>query len=609
MATVVAKEFRFEDEAREALMAGLDAVARAVKTTLGPKGRNVALGKRTTISIPQEKGGTQTVKVLQVTVTHDGVTVAKEVELRDPFQNMGAQLVKEIASKTNDIVGDGTTTAVVLAEAIVKEGERLRTGGANPVRLRRGMQRALPLVVARLKEIATPATGGTQDLTRVATIAAADEEIGRAVGEAMDRVGRDGLLTIEESRGLRRLEVEYVDGMRFDKGLITPFFITDESQAEAVLEQPYVLVTDRKISLVAELAPVLDRLLAELKRQEARRKGQGGAGTQRRKDAASGVPVSPRRRVAASGESPAPEGEQELVGEGPNSLLVVAEDVEGEALGLLVINKLRGVLQTAAVKAPGYGERRKEMLKDIAILTGATFLSADEGYNLEEAKVEHLGRARRIIVDKDNTTIVGGVGSPEAIQARVAELKSHLAEATYEYDREQIEGRIAKLSGGIATIRVGGATAAEMKERKFRVDDAIHAVQAAAAEGIVPGGGMALVLAGEALGGDAVGHLGGDERLGALMLQRALGAPARQILRNAGYDPAGILAELRRRRQGTDGRGLGFDVISGRYVDMLEVRIIDPVKVVRTALENACSIAGMILATAVLVAETPQPAA
>lgn len=599
-------------------MVGLRTVARAVKTTLGPKGRNVAFTKQRTVTIPAtEKSGSSTKKVLDITVTHDGVTVAREVELPDPFHNMGAQLVKEIASKTNEAAGDGTTTAVVLAEAIVNEGDRLRAGGANPVRLRRGMERTLPIALAKLKEISRPAAGGTRDLIRVATIAAAEPEIGRVVGEAMDRVGRDGVLTVEEGRSVR-LEVEYIEGLRFDKGYISPFFITDESNAEAGLEQPYVLVTDRKITLVAELAPVLDLLLAAAKAQAAagRRPGLPRPADPGRATAAPGrTPSSVRAAARGPLSGRAGEGiggeaggaKEDLAREGPRTLLVVAEDVEGEALGLLVVNKLKGVLQTAAVKAPGYGERRKEMLKDIAVLTGATFLSADEGYNLEEAKVEHLGRARRALIDKDNTTIIGGAGALEAIQARVAQLKSHLAEATYEFDREQIEGRIAKLSGGIATIRVGGSTETELKERKSRVDDAIHAVRAAADEGIVPGGGIALLLVADALDESAVGHLQGDERLGALMLRRALQAPAQQIVRNAGYDPGGILGEVRRRREET--ANLGFDVLSGTYQDMLEAAIIDPTKVTRAALENACSIAGMILATAVLVAEAPQPAA
>ncbi len=528
-----AKQLVFREDARKALKRGVDQLAEAVKTTLGPKGRNVALDK----------------KYGAPSVTHDGVTVAKDVELSDPFENMGAQLLKEAASKTNDVAGDGTTTSVVLAQAIVNEGMRNVAAGANPMLLKRGLDKAVEAVVAEIKAMAVP-VNGKEDIAHVASISAADREIGELIAEVMDKVGKDGVITVEESRGLR-FETEFVEGMEFDRGYISPYFVSNAERMVAELDEPSILITDKKISAIADILPLLEKLLQT--------------------------------------------GRKELV--------VLAEEVEGEALATLVVNKLRGTINVLAVKAPGFGDRRKEMLRDIAVLTGGQVISEETGRKLESATLADLGGARRVVSTKDETTVVEGHGKPEEIQGRIKQIKAQVEETTSDYDREKLQERLAKMSGGVAVIKVGAGTETELKEKKHRVEDALSATRAAIEEGIVPGGGVALVNAARAL--DNL-RLQGDEATGITILRRALEEPMRHIGFNAGLDGAVLVEAIRRKASEAQNRNLGYDVLAGAYVDLVKAGVIDPAKVTRSALENASSIAGMILTTEALITEIPE---
>jgi len=530
----LAKQLKFDEEARRSLKRGMDLLADAVKTTLGPKGRNVALDK---------KFGTPT-------VTHDGVTVAKEIELEDPFENMGAQLLKEAATKTNDVAGDGTTTATVLAQAIANEGLRNIAAGANAMLLKRGIDQAAQAVVAELKKMSTPVQG-KEDIAHVATISAADAEIGELIAEVMDKVGKDGVITVEESKGLR-FETEFVEGMNLDRGYISPYFVSNPDRMEAVLDEPYLLITDKKISAISDILPVLEKLLQVTK-----------------------------------------------------NLCIIAEDVDGEALATLVVNKLRGTLNILAIKAPGYGDRRKAMLEDIAILTGGRVISEEVGRKLDSVQVQDLGRARRIVSNKDETTIVEGRGKEADIAARIKQIKAQIDETTSEYDREKLQERLAKLSGGVGVIKVGAGTETELKEKKHRVEDALSATRAAVEEGIVPGGGVALLNAAKALDGLT---LAGDEQLGVAIMRRALDEPMRQLAENAGLEGSVVIGEIRRRQEESGNDKLGFNVLTGEYVDLVKAGIIDPAKVTRSAVENAASIAGMILTTEALVTDIPEKA-
>ncbi|MCL4825995.1 MAG: chaperonin GroEL [Caldilinea sp.] len=529
---MMAKQIIYEDEARRALKAGVDALANAVKTTLGPKGRNVALDK---------KWGSPT-------VTHDGVTVAKEVELKDPFENMGAQLLKEAATKTNDVAGDGTTTATVLAQSIVNEGLKNVTAGANPMMLKRGIEAGRDEIVAALKAMATP-VAGKEEIAQVASISAADQTIGNLIAEVMDKVGKDGVITVEESKGLQ-FETEYVEGMQIDRGYLSPYFVTNAERMEAVVEDPYILITDKKISSAQDIVPTLEKLVQIGKRE----------------------------------------------------IVIIAEDVDGEALATLVLNKLRGMVNALAVKAPGFGDRRKAMLQDIAILTGGQVITEELGRKLESVKLEDLGRADRIVSTKDETTIVGGAGSAQAIKGRIEQIRAEIEASTSDYDREKLQERLAKLAGGVAIIRVGAATETELKEKKHRVEDALSATRAAVEEGIVPGGGVALINAIPAL--DKI-NLEGDAATGVRILRRALEEPMRMIAANAGLDGAVVIEKVRMLHN--EGKmTTGYDVLSNDYVDMLKAGIIDPVKVTRSAVENAASIAAMILTTSALVCDIPE---
>ncbi len=529
----MAKQLVFNEEARRHLKIGVDTLANAVKTTLGPKGRNVALDK---------KWGSPN-------VTHDGVTVAKEIELEDPFQNMGAQLLKEAATKTNDVAGDGTTTATVLAQSIVDEGLKNVTAGANPMLLKRGIEAGRDAVVAALKKMATPVQS-KEEIAQVASISAADTQIGELIAEVMDKVGKDGVITVEESKGLE-FETEYVEGMQIDRGYLSPYFVTNPERMEAEIENPYILITDRKISSAQDLIPILEK----------------------------------------------------LVQVGKRDLVIIAEDVEGEALATLVLNKLRGTLNVLAVKAPGFGDRRKAMLRDMAILTGGQVISEEVGRKLDSTRIEDLGQADKVVSTKDATTIVGGKGDPEAIKGRIEEIRAEIEVSTSDYDREKLQERLAKLAGGVAIIRVGAATETELKEKKHRVEDALSATRAAVEEGIVPGGGVALINAIPAL--DEV-QLEGDAQTGVAILRRALEEPMRMIAENAGLDGAVVVEKVRLLHQ--EGKlTTGYDVLRNEYVDMLEAGIIDPVKVTRSAVENACSIAAMILTTEALITDIPEP--
>ncbi len=531
---MAAKQLVFSEEARRSLKRGIDVLANAVVTTLGPKGRNVALDK---------KWGAPT-------ITHDGVTVAKEIELEDPFENMGAQLLKEAATKTNDIAGDGTTTATLLAHTIITEGMKNVAAGANPMLLKRGILAGAEAVVEAIAAQAIELTS-KDEIANVAAISAQDREIGDLIAEVMDKVGKDGVITVEESKGLE-FETEYVEGMQFDRGYISPYFITNPEAMEAVVEEPYILIHDKKISAAADLVPILEK----------------------------------------------------LVQRGARNLVVIAEDVDGEALATLVLNKLRGMLNCLAVKAPGFGDRRKAMLQDIAILTGGHVITEEEGRKLEGATIEDLGRADKVISTKDDTTIVGGRGDEKMIKARMEQIKVEIEKSTSDYDKEKLQERLAKLAGGVAIIRVGAATETELKEKKHRVEDALSATRAAVEEGIVPGGGVALVNAIPAL--DKVKMTYPDEQTGVNILRTALEMPLRKIAENAGEDGAVILDAVRRLQKEKGNNRIGYDVIRGEFVDMVEAGIIDPAKVTKGALSNAASIAAMILSTEALVSEIPE---
>jgi chaperonin GroEL len=523
---MAAKELLFNTDARAKLKRGVDQLAEAVRVTLGPKGRNVVIDK----------------KFGSPTVTKDGVTVAKEVELSDPIENMGAQMVKEVATKTSDLAGDGTTTATVLAQAIFREGLKNVTAGANPMELKRGIDRAVEAVVEQLKTLSVP-SAGKKEIAQVGTISANnDKEIGNLIAEAMEKVGKDGVITVEEAKGLETT-LETVEGMQFDRGYLSPYFVTDPEKMEAVLDDPYILIHDKKISAMKELLPVLE------------------------KTAQSGKP-----------------------------LLIIAEDVEGEALATLVVNKLRGTLKVVAVKAPGFGDRRKEMLRDIAVLTNGQVISEELGFKLENATLNDLGRAKRVVVDKDNTTVVDGRGKPEAIQGRIAEIRSAIDKSTSDYDKEKLQERLAKLSGGVAVINVGAATETELKEKKARVEDALHATRAAVEEGIVPGGGVALIRAQAALE-----KIKGteDERVGVEIVRRALEEPIRMIAQNAGAEGSIVVARVKESKE----KNFGYNAATDIYEDLVKAGVIDPTKVTRTALQNAASIAGLLLTTEAVVVE------
>ena len=524
------KHVIFSEEARNALMSGIENVADTVQATLGPKGRNVALGYQDKLPI----------------VTHDGVTVAKEIELVDNFENMGAQLMVQAASKTNDVAGDGTTTATSVAYTLITEGNRHIVSGANPMILKRGLERAARAVVESLRKSATPVTGREQ-VAEVATISAGNSEIGELIGEVMDRVGRDGLITVEEGSGFG-FSVEYVEGMEFDQGLLSPYFITDSLQMIAEIEDPYILITDRKVESLEELLPILER----------------------------------------------------MVQSGEKNLAIIALEMEANALAMLVTNKSRGVLNCIAVKVPGYGDRRKEMLRDIAIVTGGQLISEEAGKRIDEVEIADLGRARRIVSSKDTTAIIEGHGDTDEIAVRVNQIKSRLQDGAPEFDREKLEERVAKLSGGVAIIHVGAATEIEMKERKDRVDDALAATRAAVEEGIVPGGGVALINASAALDGL---KLKGDEAVAIPIMREALKSPLKRIAQNAGLDEAVIVQEVQRLAMSRRNKNMGHNVLTGEYVDMIEAGIIDPLKVTRSAVENATSVACMVLTTEALVAD------
>ncbi len=534
---MAAKELIFNTDARAKLKKGVDALAEAVKVTLGPKGRNVVIDK----------------KFGSPTVTKDGVTVAKEVELPDPIENMGAQMVKEVATKTSDLAGDGTTTATVLAQAIFREGLKNVTAGANPMELQRGIHKAVEIIVEELKALSVP-TAGKKEIAQVGTISANnDKEIGGLIADAMEKVGKDGVITVEEAKGLETT-LETVDGMQFDRGYLSPYFVTDPEKMEAVLDDPYILIYDKKISAMKELLPVLEK-------------------------------------VAQTGKP----------------LLIIAEDVEGEALATLVVNKLRGTLKVVAVKAPGFGDRRKEMLRDIAILTAGNVISEEVGFKLENATLNDLGRAKRIVVDKDNSTIVDGRGKQDAIQGRIGEIRAAIEKSTSDYDREKLQERLAKLAGGVAVIHVGAATETEMKEKKARVEDALHATRAAVEEGIVPGGGVALLRVQSSL--DKVKGLSSDEKIGVDIVRRAIEEPLRMIAQNAGVEGSIIVAKVKESKDKT----FGYNAATGEFEDLMKAGVIDPTKVTRTALQNAASISGLLLTTECVVVEKkeekPAPAA
>lgn len=526
---MAAKMILFDEEARRALERGVNKLADTVKVTLGPKGRNVVLEKK--FGSPQ--------------IVNDGVTIAKEIELEDPFENMGAQIVREVASKTNDIAGDGTTTATVLAQAMIREGLKNIAAGANPMILRKGIQKAVDVVVEEIRKMSKKVRG-KEDITYVASISAGDEEIGKLVADAMEKVTNDGVITVEESK-TTETTLEIVEGMQFDRGYISAYMVTDTERMEAVLEDPYILITDKKISTIQDILPLLEQIV-----QQGRK------------------------------------------------LLIIAEDVEGEALATLVVNKLRGTLQCVAVKAPGFGDRRKAMLQDIAILTGGQVISEELGLDLREVKLSQLGRARQVKVQKENTIIVDGAGDPSEIKARIQSIKKQIEETTSDFDREKLQERLAKLAGGVAVIHVGAATETELKEKKLRIEDALAATKAAVEEGIVPGGGTALINAIPALD-KLIESLTGDEKTGAMIVRKALEEPLRQIAENAGLDGSVIVNKVKE-----SPAGVGFDALNERFVDMFEAGIVDPTKVTRTAIQNAASAAAMLLTTEAVVAEKPE---
>ena len=527
----MAKQLKFGDDARHALERGLNTLADTVKITLGPKGRNVVLDK----------------KYGAPTITNDGVTIAKEIELEDAFENMGAQLIKEVATKTNDVAGDGTTTATLLAQAIVREGLKNLAAGANPMGLKRGIEKATEAAVEALKDMSRPIKG-KQDIAQVASISAGDETVGQLISDAMDIVGKDGVISVEESNTLKT-DLNTVEGMQFDRGYASAYMVTDADKMEAVLEDALILITDKKISNIQEILPVLEQVV------------QAG-----------------------------------------KKLLIIAEDVEGEALATLVVNKLRGTFTCVAVKAPGFGDRRKEMLRDIAILTGGQVISEELGLELKETTLEQLGSAHIIKVDKDNTTIIDGAGSKEDIQARIANIKAQIEDTTSDYDREKLQERLAKLAGGVAVIQVGAATEVEMKERKMRIEDALAATRAAVEEGIVPGGGVSLLNV-QAKVRELLDSTDGDEKTGVNIIVRAIEEPIRQIATNGGVDGSIIIDTIKRKGE----NGFGYDVSRDEFVDMIDRGIIDPTKVSRSALQNAASIAALVLTTESLVTDIPAP--
>ena len=526
---MAAKQLQFDENARHALLRGVEKLARAVKATLGPSGRNVILDK----------------KFGSPTITKDGVTVAKEIELEDPYENMGAQLVREVASKTSDIAGDGTTTATVLAESIYKEGLRNVTAGANPTSLQRGINKAVEAIVAELAKISKKVSDRTE-IAQVATVSANwDKTIGEIIADAMDKVGKDGTITVEEAKSIET-SLDVVEGMQFDKGYLSPYFVTNAEAMEAVLDNPYILIHEKKISSLKDMLPLLEK-------------------------------------VAKAGRP----------------LLIIAEDVEGEALATLVVNKLRGTLQVCAVKAPGFGDRRKAMLEDIAVLTGGKCITEDLGIKLENVKLEDLGRAKRVTIDKENTTLVEGEGKGGDIKARVAQIRRQIEETTSDYDREKLQERLAKLAGGVAVINVGAATETEMKEKKARVEDALHATRAAVEEGIVPGGGVAFIRAQKAL--DNIKGLDEDEQVGVQIVRRAVEEPLRQLANNAGQEGALIVQEVKARK-GNE----GYNVATEKYEDLVKAGVVDPTKVTRSALQNAASISGLLLTTEAIITEMPE---
>ena len=532
----MAKQLVFKEDARRKLQSGVDKVANAVSTTLGPKGRNVALDKK--FGAP--------------TVTHDGVTVAKEIELEDPYENMGAQLLKEAATKTNDIAGDGTTTATVLAQAIVSEGLKNVAAGANPMLLKRGIIHAADIVAGDILEQSTPIET-REEIANVASVSAQDKEIGDLIAEVMDKVGKDGVVTVEESRGLE-FETEYVEGMQFDRGYISPYFVSNSETMESSIEEPYILIHDKKVSAAQDIIPILEKLHQIGKRE----------------------------------------------------LVIIAEDVDGEALATMVVNKLRGAINVLAVKAPGFGDRRKAMLRDIAVLTGGTVISEETGRKLDSVSVQDLGRAAKVVSTKDDTVIVDGAGEEGSIAGRIEEIRREIDASTSDYDREKLQERLAKLSGGVAVIRVGAATETELKEKKHRVEDALSATRAAVEEGIVPGGGVALINAMSSL--DGVSMEISDENTGVTIMRRALEMPMRKIAANAGEDGAVIIQNVRRAQDDNSNHRVGFNVMNGEYGDMIDAGIPDPAKVTRGAIENSASIAAMILTTEALITDVPEEA-
>jgi chaperonin GroEL len=523
----MAKEILFSEEARRAMQRGVDKLANTVKITLGPKGRNVVLDKKFGAPL----------------ITNDGVTIAREIELADPYENMGAQLVKEVATKTNDVAGDGTTTATLLAQAIIREGLKNVTAGANPMLLRQGIKKAVDVAVEEIKKLSKKIEG-KEDIARVAAISAADEEIGQLIADAMEKVGNEGVITVEESKTMGT-ELDVVEGMQFDRGYISPYMVTDTEKMEAVIDDALILITDKKISNIQDILPILEQIV-----QQGRK------------------------------------------------LVIIAEDVEGEALATLVVNKLRGTFTCVAVKAPGFGDRRKEMLQDIAILTGGQVISEELGRDLKEADISMLGRAERVKVTKENTTIVNGRGNKDEIKARINQIKAQIEETTSDFDREKLQERLAKLSGGVAVIKVGAATETELKERKLRIEDALSATKAAVEEGIVPGGGTAYINAIPAV---AAIEAEGDVKIGVDIIKRALEEPVRQIAANAGLDGAVIIEKIRNSE-----RGIGFDALHEQYVDMIKAGIVDPAKVTRSALQNAASVAATFLTTEAVVADIPE---
>ncbi len=524
----MAKQIIYGEDSRQAILRGVNSLADAVKVTLGPKGRNVVIDK----------------KFGSPTITKDGVTVAKEIDLKNPLENMGAQMVREVASKTSDTAGDGTTTATVLAQAIYREGIKMVVAGANPMELKRGIERAVEGVVGELKKLSKPVTG--QMISQVGTISAnSDETIGKIIAEAMGKVGKDGVITVEEARSMET-SLDVVEGMQFDRGYLSPYFVTDPERMEAVLENPVILIHEKKISSMKDLLPLLEQ-----------------------------------------------------VARGGRPLIIIAEDVDGEALATLVVNKLRGTLQVAAVKAPGFGDRRKAMLEDIAILTGGRAITEDLGIKLENIKLEDLGRAKKVTIDKDNTTIVEGGGTQSAIEGRVKQLRTQVEDTTSDYDREKLQERLAKLVGGVAIIKVGAATETEMKEKKARVEDAMHATKAAVEEGIVPGGGVALLRSSKAI--DPL-KLEGDQKVGAEIVRKAIEAPLRWIASNAGVEGSIVVQKVKDAKDAN----FGYNAASDEYEDLVKAGVIDPTKVVRSALQNAASIASLLLTTEAMVSEIPE---